>query len=629
MERKARAATESLVLIAVVAGILIAINALGALGLNKRYDSTAAERFTLSKGSERLLRSLGTKKKEGDTGDVKQTMQVDAYVTRGLPKLDAFVRDLRDLLQEYQEKSGGKFSYTIIEAKTDDEKKAAKEAGLIEQPFVEASETEEKGAVTKGYMGLVMKYGSEKDAIKALPTDRTDGLEFWITNKVREIRDKADEIKHKIGVVTGHDEIKLSEPNLIPSNQGKPSIQDIITHNFPFYTLQDVDLKGGETEIDDQLDGLIITQPAKDFNDKELRRIDQFLMKGKALAVFASAVNLKANDATMNASLNLHNIDKLLEGYGIEMRRDVVLDFGRSFRVNVLTQGGLAAARVPQILDVQDDTRFTDNETLLDTGFAGFFRLPQVSIPMASSLVLHCKDKQPDADPCKIVGRSTPRSIRKTDESVDLKPFQAWKPKGEWAQYGVAADVEGRLKTAYPSGENQGVKAEAQVAEGKKARIAVIASAQFLANPFARSGNGPEMGGQMGMMMPMPGDEQLLELAVPYAQQALNPASGGTSILAFKNMLDWLTGDIDLLAVSAKILSEPGLVYGDVNKPKFDENETEEQLKKHDEEMKAARKDTQNRIQWVLILCVPLLFSLYGLLRWRMRVKRRLSVSIA
>jgi hypothetical protein len=616
MERKTRAATESGILILIIAGILVFINALGVFGMSKRFDTTKAERFTLSKGSVRLLTGM------------KQNMTVDAYVTRGLPKLDAFVRDLRDLLQEYQEKSGGHFTYTIKEPKTDDERKEAKDAGLIEQPFGEASETEEKAAVTKGYMGLVFKYGAEKDAIKFLPPDRTDGLEFWITNKVREIRDKGDDIKHKIGVITGKDEIKLSEPNLIPANQGKPSMQEIIVHNFPFYSIVDVDLKNGDSAIDDTLDGLIITQPGKDYTEKELRRIDEFVMKGKSLAVFASAVNIKANDSTMNASLNLHGLDKLLDGYGVEMRRDVVLDFGRSFRVGVLTQAGLASARIPQILDVQDDTRFTGDEQLLDTGFAGFFRLPQVAVPFASSLVLHCKDKQPDASDCKIVARSTPRSIRKTDESVDLRPFQAWKPKGEWAQYGVAADVEGRLKTAFPTGDDLGVKAEKQVGEGKKARVAVISSSQFLANPFARAGNGPDMG-QFGMMMPIGGDEQLLELAVPYAQQALNPASGGTTILAFKNMLDWLTGDVDLLAVSAKILSEPGLVYGDVNKPKFDENETDEQLKKRDEEMKAARKHTQNTIQWTLILLVPLLFSAYGILRWRMRVARRLSVSLA
>ena len=100
-----------------------------------------------------------------------------------------------------------------------------------------------------------------------------------------------------IGVLTGHDEIKPSEPNLVPSNMGKFAMQTIISQNFPFYSFQDVDLKNGDSEVPDELDGLIMTQPAKDISEKELRRIDQFLMKGKSLAIFAGAVNLKASDA--------------------------------------------------------------------------------------------------------------------------------------------------------------------------------------------------------------------------------------------------------------------------------------------------------------------------------------------
>ena len=70
-------------------------------------------------------------------------------------------------------------------------------------------------------MGLVFKYGEQQDVIKFLPPDRTDGLEFWITNKIREIRDKGDNIHHKIGVLTGHDEIKPSDTNLVPSQHGQ------------------------------------------------------------------------------------------------------------------------------------------------------------------------------------------------------------------------------------------------------------------------------------------------------------------------------------------------------------------------------------------------------------------------
>ncbi len=177
-------------------------------------------------------------------------------------------------------------------------------------------------------------------------------------------------IHHKIGVLTGDDEIKPTDNNLVPTNMGKYSMQSIITQYFPFYTFQDVDLKNGDAEISDELDGLIITQPGKDLSEKALRRIDQFVMKGKALAVFASAVNVKPNDGTMNASLNTHGLEKLLEGYGVGINKDAVLDLWRRVHVAVPTAAGMAGADLPQLLEVQDDTRFSGTEQLIDTSFA-------------------------------------------------------------------------------------------------------------------------------------------------------------------------------------------------------------------------------------------------------------------
>ncbi len=609
MEKRKKTAVESGVLIVIVAAILVAVNTLSSLGVARRIDTTKAEKFTLSKGSGNLLHSM------------KQQLTVDAYVTKGLPKLDAFVRDLRDLLQEYKVAGGGKFTYEIIEPKDEDTKKKAKDAGLVEQPFGEASETDEKAAVTQGFMGLVFKYGEQQDVIKFLPPDRTDGLEFWVTNKIREIRDKGDDIHHKIGVLTGHDEIKPNDNNLVPTNMGKFSMQGIITQNFPFYSFQDVDLKNGETEISDDLDGLIITQPGKDLSDKELRRIDQFLMKGKSLAVFASAVNVKANDGTMNATLSSHGLEKLLEGYGIALNKDVVLDMWRRVRVVVPTSGGLAQPDFPQMLEVQDDPRMTADEKFVDTSFPCLFRVEDMAVPLASSLTLK-KERQPEAK-MQVVMRSSPESVHLTGDSADLKPFQKWagKLKGlKKQQFAIAADVEGTLKTAFPEGDKMGVESPAQ--STKPSRVFIIASAQFLDNPFARSGNGPDMG-QFGMMMPnLGGDEQLLMIAGPYAQQFVTG-----SILVFKNTLDWLTGDTDLLAVSAKILSDPNLVYG--QKPNFNPDMSEDQLRKQEEELKEGRKAQQHNVELLLILGVPLLFAGYGLLRWRMRLTARANVSLA
>ena len=611
MEKRNKTALESGVLIVVIGGILIALNALSALGGYRRIDTTKTAKYTLSDGSGRLLRSM------------KQDMMVDAYVTKGLPKLDAFVRDLRDLLVEYKTAGGGRFDFQLVEAKDDDTKKKAKEAGLVEQPFGEASDTEEKAAVTQGFMGLVFRYGEQQDKIAFLPPDRTDGLEFWITNKIREVRDTGDGIKHTVGILTGHEEIKLSETNLVPSNMGKYSMDGIIRQNFRFYQFEDVDLKGGESDINEKLDGLIITQPTKDLTEKELRRIDQFVMRGKSLAIYASSVNVKNSDASMNATLGAHGLEKLLEGYGIELRKDVVLDYGRAFHVNLMTNTGVARQWFPHFLSAEDDSRFTGDEQLLDTSFPPFFRIPTLVFPLASSVVLH-KEKQPGAS-LRVVARSTPASFRVTTDTVDLRPIQRWTPpKGsEPSQFAIAATVEGeKLKSAFPSGDKQGVDAPAESVG--KARVFVIASSQFLANPLARAGNGPDMG-QMGMMMPgMGGDEQLQQLAGPYAQQAITQ-----TILSFKNALDWLSGDTDLLAVSAKILSEPSLAYGDVTKPKFDPNESEDQLRKRDQELKESRKAMQSRVQWLLILGIPMLFAGYGILRWRLRLMARANISLA
>jgi hypothetical protein len=328
---------------------------------------------------------------------------------------------------------------------------------------------------------------------------------------------------------------------------------------------------------------------------------------------------VKENDATMNAQLNTHGLEKLLDGYGITMNKDVVLDFGRSFHLTMLTQGGIATKPFPDMLDVQDDTRFTGNEMLLDTAFPGFFRLPELVIPLASSLVTH-SEKQPEAK-LSIIARSTPRSIVETGDTVDLSPWKKWAAKGASAQYGLAAQLEGTLHTAFPSGDKMGIDSPDKSA--KTARVFIISSSQFTANPFARAGNGTEMK-QFGMNMPMGQDKDLEQLAGPYAQQALTQ-----TILCFKNTLDWLSGDTDLLAVSAKIIQDPNLAYGDVSKPSFGDNETEEQLRKRDDEMKQARKHTQDSVTWALTLGIPILFALYGFVRWRLRESARANVSLA
>jgi hypothetical protein len=609
MEKKARAVTESGVYLSIIAGIMVAANVLS-FSVHQRIDTTKAQRFTLSNGSGKLVANL------------KRPITVKAYVTTGLAKLDTFVRDLDDLMKEYERGSGGKFVYQKIIAKSDAEKQEAKDYGLKEAAFGEGSETgEDSATISQGYMGLVFLYGDEKDSIPMLSPDNVVGLEFWISNKIREIRDKADDNPRKIGILGGHDEIKLTDTNLVASEgRGGPSMRSVVEQAFPFYKFEDVDLKGGDTEIDDAIDGLVITQPGKDFTDKELRRIDQFVMKGnKGVVVYASAVNLKASDPKFAATLSTHNLEKLMTGYGLDMKKEAVFDWARSIRVPVPTQtGGMTWVRAPGIVQAQPGGGLDEEHQMLDNSFPGFFRIDEISFPFPSSINL-LKEKQPGAS-LKAVARTSPAAWGDAGDNQEVGVKADWKPKPPFDQRIIAAYVDGKLKSAMGTGDGVDVPAESK----ESSRVLLVSSAQFLANPFARAGNGQAMEGQMAQMMPpVGGDRGLQMISQPYAQKYLT-----ATILAFKNTLDWMTGDAELVASSAKILGEPNLTYADISKPKIDANDDEASLKRKDEEYKNKRKQVQTNIQWTLIFFAPLLFAAFGIFRWQMRERSRADMRL-
>jgi hypothetical protein len=147
--------------------------------------------------------------------------------------------------------------------------------------------------------------------------------------------------------------------------------------------------------------------------------------------------------------------------------------------------------------------------------------------------------------------------------------------------------------------------------------VLVVSSSLFLTNPFAYAGNGPELGGQFAMFGAMGGDRQLLMFAQPYTKYLTS------TIISLKNTLDWMSGDSDLIAASAKLIGDAALTYSSVSRPKFKAEDDENEIKKKDEEYRAARKNLQSSIQWWLILGMPAVFGAFGVLRWRSRQARR------
>jgi hypothetical protein len=126
------------------------------------------------------------------------------------------------------------------------------------------------------------------------------------------------------------------------------------------------------------------------------------------------------------------------------------------------------------------------------------------------------------------------------------------------------------------------------------------------------------------MMGNVGGDRQLLAIAGPYAQRYLS-----YMVLAVRNTLDWISGDTDLLSVTAKIVGDPNLTYASITPPEPSVEDDEAALTKKEEEYKQARKSLEKQINWLLTLGLPLLIAALGFLRWRMRQTRKHQYSLA
>jgi len=146
---------------------------------------------------------------------------------------------------------------------------------------------------------------------------------------IEEAVDDVLDVNKKIGYLADHG---------CPPLAGNPQIQqqDILS-NFNSlvsrsYSISQVKLK--EDGIPEGIDCLIIAGPTEQFSDYELFQIDQFLMKGKTLALFLDPFREIMPSGQQRSSYNRGpsylplntGLEKLLEHYGIQPEKSFVLD---------------------------------------------------------------------------------------------------------------------------------------------------------------------------------------------------------------------------------------------------------------------------------------------------------------
>ncbi|MCC7539512.1 MAG: GldG family protein [Deltaproteobacteria bacterium] len=584
-QNKLFARGESAIFLVVVTAVLVVLNVLS-IGIFYRADLTERRLFSLSDGSHRVASRLRDK------------MTIRAYFTEDLPPpFNATSRYVRDLLEEYAAASNGRIRLEFVDPTADPTAGENCDTRPITQPCAsrdgvnkvahQVIEREEL-SMKEGYRGIAFLYLGNTRQIAVV--EDTAGLEYEITTILKEMTGE----RMPVGLLTGHDEPTTEQGHKLLAERAKT------------YSFRSVDLSGGDREVPREIRALIVSGPTKELNERELRRIDQYLMRGGSVGIFTGNVNVEIEQApNFTAAEATHGLNRLLEGYGIRINKNLVFD-RQCVPLPARGPGGM-----PVLLPYPAWPVVSFNEQ--QSAHPVAFRLPQVVMPFASVL------SRPRLRASKSV-RVTDL-MRTTDESwvqsgsYELDPMQRWRPEGRGGPFTLAIAAEGRLRSAFagrPAAEggesSESGNIEAPATATKDARLLVVGSSGFA-------------------------DDNILAF-LSRMQRSQTPSN----LALLLNAVDWLAQDADLVAVRAKEVEDPQVeAPRELRQQMQQANEQEENAQTRRQQREAQQRRTQAEAEWDAKKALykwgntfawPLLFAIFGIVRWRLRLAQRASVKL-
>ena len=193
-----------------------------------------------------------------------------------------------------------------------------------------------------GVAGIVLEYNQKIQEIQLIQAISVPlfGTQYKLTgmDKIEQTIDEGIEnlidIFDSIGYLSDHGALPLTGGYGMPKQQQVESISHFNSIVSSNYSVKQVNLK--QDPIPANLNCLVISRPKEEFSDYALYQIDQFLMKGKTLAVFLDAFNeiqpARQNQQYLNRNQGPFYIplktglEKLLEHYGIRIKDSYVMD---------------------------------------------------------------------------------------------------------------------------------------------------------------------------------------------------------------------------------------------------------------------------------------------------------------
>jgi gliding-associated putative ABC transporter substrate-binding component GldG len=533
-QKKRSYASNSILYAVFIAGAVVLVNLIGTRVFG-RLDLTDKRIYTLSPSSKDLVKAL------------PDYLTVKAYISKDLPpEIKRLSRDLRDKLDDYKSASKGRFRWEAVDPSVD--KKYEEEASRCKVNKVQIQKmSNSKFELGAYYLGLCLQYGDKTEAIPQIVNDA--GLEYQLSSLIKKMTVK----KKKIAFTTGHGESDLS--------QGLQALKQDLEQEFDVTTVNP-----SSAEIGADVDALVIGGPHQAIDDKGQREIDRFLMTGKGAVILAPGMSAQGAGARGMESIKMlqgndTGLDKLLEGYGFKVGKEIIVD---------------PQAAAPGVMDVGNGRRalltvpaFVAAATEKAPGLSVLEGVRGLVFPYASPVDLVgplASDNVPAGGRLWKLAQSSPASYKHSGFAL-ISPEMKFEPGKEFKSYAFGYAYQGPLKSAFVTAPAASVSTDKQPLSesAKPVRVVVIGNAAFASDDWT----------QLARFMPV------------YA--------AGAQLLY--NAVGWTVEDEALIPLRSKTMDA--------------------------RQLPAVSDSKATLIQWANILGLPVAFCLYGVARWRIRRSNR------
>ncbi|MFM7818200.1 MAG: GldG family protein [Verrucomicrobiota bacterium] len=297
-----------------VAGVALVFIAIVGLNLivsptRARVDLTADGLHTLSDGTRQILKRVD--------GPIEMRLYVSKGKERMPEQLKTYVQSVEDLLGEFRVQSGNQIEIKKLDPEPDSEAEdSAKSDGIQGQPLSNGEEF---------YLGVAIENPPEKVALQLMP-QREKLLEYDLARAVSQVLSTNKPI---IGVMTPLQVMGGMNPMMMQMGRGGQSEPWVFVSELKRdFDVQTVPMDSDS--IDEKVKVLIVVHP-KDITDKAQFAIDQFVLRGGRLVVFADALCLSDAQRPQMGGMGMNfgtssSLPKLFKSWGLDFSSQVVAD---------------------------------------------------------------------------------------------------------------------------------------------------------------------------------------------------------------------------------------------------------------------------------------------------------------